>query len=152
MIARQIRNLDEVYQAWAACELVSIASGGGEGYDADDLHYEAAARLRPNRKLVDQCLKTLAHILDDNSELSDLVDAEQRIGVETNLAQTSARLKQGLALDKFPRLKVPKIKAMHAYAVAAGGKWFVALYDYSNLIVLDAVYDQQKPVQNLMFS
>ena len=27
---------DEVYQAWAACELVAIVSSGGEGYDADD--------------------------------------------------------------------------------------------------------------------
>ncbi len=136
-------QIDQVYQAWTACELVSIASSGGEGYDADDVHYEAASRLRPNRKLLDQCLKTLAHILDENSELSDLVGAEQRISIETHLAQTKIRLKQGLALDKFPRLKVPKIKAMHAYAVAAGGKWFVALYDYSNLIVLDAVYDRQ---------
>ncbi len=136
-------EIDDVYQAWAACELVAIVSSGGEAYDADDLHYEAASRLRPNRKLVDQCLKTLSHILDENSELSDLVDAEQRIDVEANLAQTNAHLKQGLALDKFPRLKVPKIKAMQAYAVAAGGRWVVALYDYSNLIVLDAVYDQQ---------
>ncbi len=136
-------QVDEVYQAWAACELVSIASSGGEGYDADDLHYEAASRLRPNRKLIDVCLKTLAKIFDENSELSDLVDAEQRIGFESNLAQTSARLKQGLTLDKFPRLKVPKIKAMQVYAVAAGGKWIVVLYDYTNMIVLDAVYDQQ---------
>ncbi len=134
---------DEVYQAWAACELVAIVLSGGEGYDADDPQYEAASRLRPNKKLVDQCLTTLTHILDKNSELSDLVDAEQRVGVESNLEQTRARLEQGLVLDKFPRLKVPKIKAMQAYAVATGGKWIVALYDYSNLIVLDAVYDQK---------
>jgi hypothetical protein len=133
---------DEVYQAWAACELVAIVSSGGEGYDVDDPQYEAAARLRPNRELVAQCLKTLTHILDENSELSDLVDAEQRVGVEAALAQTRARLEKGLALDKFPRLKVPKIKAMQVYAVAAAGKWIVALYDYSNLFVLDAVYDR----------
>lgn len=134
---------DDVCQAWAACELVAIVSSGGEGYDVDDPQYEAASRLRPNKALVNQCLETLTRILDENSELSDLLDAEQRVSVEANLGHTRAHLERGLALDKFPRLKVPKIKAMQAYAVAAGSKWLVALYDYSNLIVLDAVYDQK---------
>ena len=135
-------QVDDVYRAWAACELVAIVSVSGDGYDADDLHYEAAARLRPNTKLVDQCLKTLAHILGENSELSDLVDTKQRTQVEASLHQTEARLRHGLTLKKFPRLKVPRIKAMQAYAVAAGGKWLVALYDYSNLMVLDVFYEQ----------
>lgn len=136
-------DIDEVCHAWAACELVAIATSGGEGYDPDDLYYEAASRLRPNKKLVDQCLNTLTHILDGNSELSELVDAKDRVGVEANLALIRARLKQGLALNKFPRLKVPKIKALRAYAVAAGGKWIVALHDWTTLIVLSAVYDRQ---------
>ena len=135
-------DIDDVYQAWAACELVAIVSSGGKGYDADDLPYEAASRLRPNRKLVDQCLKTLPKILDENSELSDLVDAEQRVGLEASLAQTNAHLQQGLTRDKFPRLKVPKIKAMQAYAVQSGEHWVIALYDYTNMLVLQGVHDQ----------
>lgn len=136
-------EIDDVYQAWAACELVAIVSSGGKGYDVDDLQYEAASRLRPNKKLVDLCLKTLSKILDKNSELSDLVDNGQRSFLESSLRQTNAHLKQGLALDKFPRLKVPKIKAIQAYAVASGEKWFIALYDHTRMVVLDAAYDQR---------
>ena len=37
-------DIDVVAHAWAACELVAIASTGGDGFDPDDVPYEAAAR------------------------------------------------------------------------------------------------------------
>lgn len=136
-------EIDEVCHAWAACELVAIAASAGEGYDTDDACYEAAARLRPNRKLIGECLNALPRILDDDSELSELVDAELREVVDANVAGTRVRLERGLTVDGFPRLKVPKIRALQVYAVPVSGKWMLVLYDYTLLHVLDTVYDEQ---------
>ena len=136
-------DIDEVQEAWAACELVAIASSGGDGYDLDDPQYEAASRLRPNKTLINQCLATLGRVLDENSELSELVDAKQRRSIESHLASTRARLEQGANLDKLPRLKVPKTKAMQVYAIAASSKWLIGLYDFTKLIVLDTVFEHR---------
>ena len=136
-------DIDVVAHAWAACELVAIASTGGDGHDPDDVPYEAAARLRPNKKLIGQCLDALPRVFDDESELSDLVEDEQRADVEQAIASTRRRLEGALELDKYPRLKVPKIKALHAYAIPAGDRWMVALSDYVRLAVLDIILDEK---------
>lgn len=136
-------DIDVVAHAWAACELVAIASTGGDGYDPDDVAYEAAARLRPNKKLIGQCLDVLPSILSEDSELSELVDGENRSEAEDSLARTRGRLEAALKRDKFPRLKVPKIRAVRAYTVPAGNKWMVALSDYVHLTVLDAILDEK---------
>ena len=81
-------QVDEVCNAWAACELVAISVTGGRGYEPEDFGYESAARLRPNKELIAECLSALNFVLDDNSELRELVAATYLQPVQDNIART----------------------------------------------------------------
>lgn len=134
-------DVDDVYRAWAACELVAIAADDGAGYDPDDESYEAAARLRPTKKLVAQCLAVLPAVLGDASELKALVDETGDRGTAEQLAKTQRHLESALGRSKFPRLKVPRDRAYWASAIPVADRWMIVLEDHTTVYALDIVLD-----------
>ena len=134
-------DIDEACTAWAACELVAIAASGGEGYGEDALAFEAAARLRPTEKLIRECLAIVPRIACDASALAPLFD--DSADARESLASTRERLERGLTRGRLPRLRVPKIKSVPAYAIDLGAAWLAAVWHRNELWVLERRYDER---------